>query len=204
AFRHQVASQGCSRQQAARLLGVRTRTLRRWEQAHRRDGLQARPLGRPTARSGQSRRSEVLRALAELGPGVALATLREQFSAMARAELADLLRRYRRVWRKRRQRLLRVLHWLRPGSVWAMDFVEVPFLIDGSYKYVLAVRDLASGYVLLWLPVSEQTAAVAMAALAALFAEHGAPLVLKSDNGSGFHAELVTGLLSEAKVQPLY
>jgi transposase InsO family protein len=135
---------------------------------------------------------------------VALATLREHFPDMARAELADLLRRYRRVWRKRRQRVLRVLHWQRPGSVWAMDFVQAPFPIDGCYPYLLAVRDLASHYVLLWLPVTEQTAAVAVAALVALFAEHGMPLLLKSDNGSGFHAEEVTRLLSEKQVQPHY
>jgi hypothetical protein len=82
-----------------------------------------------------------------------------------------------------------VLHWQRPGSVWAMDFVQAPFVIEGCYPYLLGVRDLASHYVLLWLPVTEQTAAVARAALEALFAEHGVSVVLKSDNGSGFHAD---------------
>jgi hypothetical protein len=98
AFRDQVAEQGCDRQAAARLLGVQTRTLRRWEQASRGDGLQPRPLGRPVGRSPRTRRSEVLRVLAERGPGVALASLREQFKDMARAELADLLKRYRLRW----------------------------------------------------------------------------------------------------------
>jgi transposase InsO family protein len=68
----------------------------------------------------------------------------------------------------------------------------------------IPLRDLASNYVLLWLPVNEQTAAEAVAALMALFAEHGAPLLLKSDNGSGFHADEVTQLLSKERVQPLY
>jgi DNA-binding transcriptional MerR regulator len=203
-FRQHVAQQGCTRQEAARLLGVKTRTLRLWEQLDRQEGLPARPLGRPTTESSVARRNEVIGVLKEHGPGRALATLRQQFSDMSRAELADLLGRYRRVWRKKHGRLLRVLHWLRPGSVWGMDFVQAAVPIDGCYKYVLAVRDLASHYVLLWLPVPEQTAATALAALQALFAEHGCALVLKSDNGSGFHALVVTDLLSQERIQALY
>jgi hypothetical protein len=41
--------------------------------------------------------------------------------------------------------------------------------IDGRFPYLLAVRDLASGYV-----------------LAQLFAQYGPPLLLKLDNGSAF------------------
>jgi hypothetical protein len=146
----------------------------------------------------------VLAALAELGPGVALATLRGRFPDMARAELGDLLRRYRRVWRKRHERLVRRLHWHRAGSVWAMDYTQAPLPIEGPYPHVLTVRDLASHFVLLWLPVADQTEQTATAALRRLFAEHGAPLLLKSDNGSAFHAEGLTQLLAGERVETLY
>jgi len=84
--------------------------------------------------------------------------------------------------------LLHILHWRRPGTVWAIDFAEPPLSIEGSFDYLLAVRDLASGMQLLWLPVTDETARTAMAGLEALFRQHGPPLVLKSDNGSAFIA----------------
>jgi transposase InsO family protein len=58
--------------------------------------------------------------------------------------------------------------------------------IDGRFPYLLAVRDLASGYVLAWLPVTAAAAARTRAVLAQLFAQYGPPLLLKLDNGSAF------------------
>jgi transposase InsO family protein len=63
-------------------------------------------------------------------------------------------------------------------------------------RLLLAVRDLASGYQLAWLAVPDEAAVTAAAALAALFREHGPPLVLKSDNGSAFRAEALGALLA--------
>lgn len=57
---------------------------------------------------------------------------------------------------------------------------------------------------LLWLPVEAETAETAAFALAALFAEHGPPLVLKSDNGSPFTAQPVRALLSAQGVTDLH
>jgi transposase InsO family protein len=130
----------------------------------------------------------VLALIGLLGPRVGVPTLQALCPGMARREVADLLRRYRRVWRRKRRVLLRVLHWTRPGAVWAVDFAEPPRPIEGCYGRLLAVRDLASGCQLAWLPVPDETAATAAAALEGLFREHGAPLVLKSDNGSAFLA----------------
>ena len=101
------------------------------------------------------------------------------------------------MWRHR-------LHWHRPGAVWAMDFTEPPAPIDGLYHYLFAVRDLASGYQLLWWPVAEPTAAVTIEALTLLFTIHGAPLVLKSDNGSAFIAEETLHLLRTWQVEVLF
>jgi hypothetical protein len=66
------------------------------------------------------------------------------------------------------------------------------------------VRDLASGRQLLWLPVVAATAEGARDALAALFAEHGPPLVLKCDNGSPFTSTVMEELLMASGVIALY
>jgi transposase InsO family protein len=161
-------------------------------------------LGRPTCRSSPGRRNGVIAWLDELGPAIGVPTLQAGFPWMARAELADLLRRYRRLWRRRHHQALHVLHWQAPGSVWAMDFAEAPAAIDGLYDYLLAVRDLASGRQLLWLPLRNANADETSAALASLFALHGAPLVLKTDNGSPFCADATLALLHHAEVIPLF
>jgi transposase InsO family protein len=123
---------------------------------------------------------------------------------MARREVQDLVTRCRRLWRRRRRLLTRRLHWTQPGSVWAVDFAEPPLPIEGAYTRLLAVRDLASGCQLAWLPVANEEGATAIAGLEALFREHGAPLVLKSDNGSAFIADEFAHLLSRWKVWQLF
>ena len=76
--------------------------------------------------------------------------------------------------------------------------------IDGRWPYLLAVRDLASGCQLAWLPVLDETAETTIDALQWLFLEHGPPLVLKSDNGSGFIAEAMRRFLDRWQVRPLF
>jgi hypothetical protein len=107
-------------------------------------------LGRPVVHSPREDRNAFLHLLDEYGPGVGLPTLKDCFPDMLHAEQADLLRRYRRVWRERHRIPLRVLHWPEPDRVWAIDFTEAATLIDGRFQYLLAVRDLASGRSLLW------------------------------------------------------
>jgi hypothetical protein len=88
--------------------------------------------------------------------------------------------------------------------VWAADFAEPPAAVEGTFSRLLAVRDLASGCQLLWLPVADESAQTAAAALAALFRQHGAPLVLKTDNGSAFISGEVHELLRPWAVWPLF
>ena len=78
-----------------------------------------------------------------------------------------------------------------------MDFTEPPSPVDGCYPLILAVRDLASGELLLSLPTPDKSDGTVRDALLALFIEHGAPLVLKSDNASSFKASEVGDLLDE-------
>jgi transposase InsO family protein len=134
------------------------------------------------------------------------------FPALGRNELADLLARRRQAVHERYRDTVHVLHWQQPGRVWAIDFAEPSLLgaswslppVDGWYPYVMAVRDLASGYQLAWLPIPEATAETTQAALAHLFDVHGAPLVLKMDNRSAFRAEALKDFLREKNVIELY
>ena len=187
----------------ADLWKVTDRTLRHWC-GRLLDRLgPAGPRGRPRVRSSREGRNAVIAVLDELGPQIGVPTSRACFPSMSRAELADLVTRYRRRWRERNRRPLRVLSWPVPGRVWAIDFAEPSAAIDGHVAYLLAVRDLASGMPLLWRPVMAATATEAAAGLAGLFAEHGPPLVLKSDNGSHFTGGAVGDLLAAHRVEHL-
>ncbi len=76
------------------------------------------------------------------------------------------------------------------GSVWAMDFTDPEVAIEGGYDRVLVVRDLASGTTLSTLATRGEIVRDVRAELERLFQEHGAPLVLKSDNGSPLVAKM--------------
>jgi transposase InsO family protein len=208
---HTLQAQGQTLEEVGRLLQLAPRTLRLWDQACRPETIALVPVGRPVQRPPLPVRQEIIAYLKLTGPGVGVPTLQEHFRDVARAELADLLGRYRDVCRSRGRPWARVLHWQTAGRVWAADFtapsrygsVGLP-PIAGGYPYVLAVRDLASGCMLAWQPIPELTAEVAGAELGRLFALHGAPLVLKIDNGSAFRADPFRDLLDEAGVVPLY
>jgi transposase InsO family protein len=66
------------------------------------------------------------------------------------------------------------------------------------------VRDLATGMQLLWSPMEAATGENAAQALASLFANFGAPLVLKSDNGGHFTCPAVQDLLRIHQVECLF
>jgi len=197
-------ARGWASHEIAARLHLAPRTLRQWQADSCRQRLRLQPLGRPTCRSSPGQRNAVIALLDELGPAIGVPTLCECFPWLARAELTDLLHRYRRVWRKRHQQALHVLHWQVAGSVWAMDFAEAPAPIDGRYGYLLAVRDLATAQQLLWQPLTAPTAADTILALGSLFARYGPPLVLKTDNGSAFSAGDTLAFLDQAQVIPLF
>ena len=89
------------------------------------------------------------------------------------------------------------LRWTSPGSVWAIDYSYADHPIDGVYPFLLVVRDLATGYQIATMPCWSATADHVVALLTALIEQHGAPLVLKSDNGSHFVNADVTALLKQ-------
>lgn len=203
---------GDSLAEAAQLLGLEPRTLRQWDYDCRPESITVVPLGRPTQWSTTERRNAVFDFLNREGAGVGVPTLQQAFPDLARAELTDLVQRYRRVLYVRRRDNMRRLCWRVPGRVWAMDFAEPSELgatwslppIDDEFPYLLAVRDLASGYQLAWLPMRQATSQATRAVLRMLFEQHGAPLVLKADNGPPFRADETKSLLQEADVRFLF
>lgn len=199
-----LADSGCGSDEAAHRLGVNPRTLRFWEREFARDNRITLLPGRPARLASADERRDVVSYLNDVGPGVGVPTLRLQFPSLARAELTDLLGCYRDLWRAQHPRLLHVLRWQRPGTVWAVDFAYAPRPVDGVFDYLLAVRDLASGQQLLWQPVTAMTAEAAMDELQWLFTRHGAPLVLKMDNGSAFIDARTQRLLRQWKVHSLF
>lgn len=130
--------------------------------------------------------------------------VRAAFPHLRRVDLVELLRRFRRLARRRAQRHQSRLEWRRPGAVWAADFKERREPLEGRYGWILSIKDLGSGFQLAWQPLVEATAYEVQAIYAELFAEHGPPLVMKSDNGGQFKADETKGLLAEHRVIPLY
>ncbi len=123
---------------------------------------------------------------------------------MPRCVLAYLLAGYRRQFQAEHRLVVETLRWLRPGAVWAIDHSQPPHPMDGCYSQILAIRDLASGMQLAWTPVVDATANAALPVLEALVAQHGPPLVLKSDNGSAFTSALWVEWAARWQIMPLF
>ena len=189
---------------AAGMLRVSVRSLERWRLGWKANRLAPRPRGRPCRCAAPQVRRDVVSFLDVAGPSTGLPALRRRYPQVARAELAELLCDYRGDWRLKSVRQQPELHWLRPGSVWAMDFSHPPLPIDGCFPAIFVVRDLASQQQLLWLPVTDETSGTAVEALHMLFVEHGAPLVLKCDNGPSFVAAATKQFLTDWSVVTLY
>ena len=201
-YSEQARQQGVPATLVAQQLRAPARTVRHWKNQGA-DSISLR--GRPPNTCPVAERNEVIRFLSEVsGPVVGLAALRALFRTRPRCTLEDLLRRYRYVWRWRYQQKGFRLTWLRPGSVWAMDFSQATHPIDGIYPYLLAVRDLASHRQLAWHPFRGETALETIPVLEDLFRRFGPPLVLKSDNGSAFIAEILAGILQHWRVSQLF
>jgi len=160
--------------------------------------------GRPPRCASRDDRNQVYRFLRERGTSTPLTAVQAAFPQLRRADLKDVLRRYRRTQKQKSEQYKSRLEWRRPGTVWAVDFKERREPIEGRYGSILSVKDLASRCQLAWQPVEEATAEVVQATYIRLFAEHGPPLVLKSDNGGPFRADDTKRLLAEHAVVPLF
>ena len=203
-FYAQARTEGWSTEETAEVLGLSPRTSWHWDDRWQTDRLASHPRGRPPRIAVVERQAEATRFLEAHGPSISLATLRAEYPDIARAELALLRARYRTEWQLEHGVEQCRLTWLCPGSVWAMDFTHAPHRIDGIFPAIFNVVDLASHQQLLWLAVERENAATVVEALGALIAQHGAPLVIKCDNGPAFRAELTKRLLLDREIFPLY
>lgn len=197
-----VAARGAPVIEVTRHLALSDRTVRRWRQADGRPSSTRR--GRPPRCASREARNQVYRFLKQRGPATPLAGLRAAFPHLRRADLADVLQRFRRVARRRRDRRQSRLEWRRSGAVWAADFKERREPLEGRYGWLLSMKDLASGFQLAWEPLAEATSQAVCAMYTRLFVEHGPPLILKSDNGKQFTADETKALLAAERVIPLY
>jgi transposase InsO family protein len=204
AFGHSAMQQGVGQPVAAQQLGLAPGTLASWAHRWHTDYLEAHALGRPCHRSEPQLRNQAVDFMRFVGSGVSAAAVQSTFPALARREAENLRDRFCRLWKLDHQRAVHVLHWHHPGAVWAMDHSGPLPAIDGRWPYVLAVRDLASGCTLAWLPVLDETAETTIGALQWLFLHRGPPLVLKSDNGSGFIADAMRRFLDRWEIRPLF
>jgi transposase InsO family protein len=138
-----------------------------------------------------------------LGPYVNEQVLRGMFVNVPYSFLRSFKRRFKAALRRRDSLRKGYLQWRRAGRVWAIDFTEPAANIDGPFNRLLVVRDLASGATLAAVPTVNETGRAVRTILAQLFALHGAPLVLKSDNGGAFIARKTIDLLTAHGVQPM-
>jgi transposase InsO family protein len=197
-----VQTQGLPVADVIRRLGVSERTVRRW-----REDDSPRPpdeRGRPPRGISREERNQVYQFLRRGGTSTPLVAVRAAFPQLRRADVADLVSRFRRLQRHKAQRYQSRLEWLRPGTVWAADFKEPREPIEGRYGWIVSVKDLASRCQLAWQPLEKATASVVQAIYAQLFAEHGPPLVLKTDNGGPFRDAATKDLLAKHQVIPLF
>ena len=204
AFARWMERRDLTRSEGARRLGVSSSSLSRWVHRWREEQMALRPRGRPVEDLDRETRLEILAVFSLMGPHASLAALWDLFPTVTRGALENLLARCRSMLRRRNRWLVHTLRWTQPGTVWSTDFTDPPTPIDGQYRHLLLVRDLASGRQLLALPCHRQDARLVVAALRALFRLYGPPLVLKMDNGSAFISAEVENLLREHRVLALF
>jgi transposase InsO family protein len=197
-----VQRRGVPAADVTRGLHVSDRTLRFWRQKP--CASQPACRGRRPQCATRLERNAVFQFLRPRGEATSLDALRAEFPHLRCADLRNLLARYRRLQRRKAQRHRCRLEWRRPGAVWAADFKEFPEPLEGRFGWMLSVKDLGSRCQLAWEPFAEATKEVVSAEFDRLFAEHGPPLVMKSDNGGQFIADEIKRLLAEHVVTPLY
>jgi len=197
---------GWSRARATRALGIDSATLQAWQRRwdDLADRLLSVPLGATPLTCSALAKGEVTNFLTMYGTALGVAVLQDHFPALSRRDLSCLLHLARlEVDHVAAGGYYHCLTWHHPGRAWALDHTEPPSPIDGQYRFVLTVRDLASGCTLAAMAVASEDAITTIDVLRALFAQYGPPLLLKADNGPGFTSVLMRAFLNHHDVQLL-
>lgn len=132
--------------------------------------------------------------------------LRQQYrQQISRRDFRTLVRQARRNLQRQRRAEQSHIHWNLPGVVWSLDDTELVVQRNGSRcKLRLQhAQDLGSRFKFEPLVRKHLPGEVIAARLEALFRRHGAPLVLKRDNGSNLNHRAVDEVLARYLVIPL-
>jgi hypothetical protein len=124
-------------------------------------------------------------------------------NGISRRELAMKVGQERRQQSQDKRGRKQRLRWKQPNLAWAIDATEYARDGEGRRLWVHAVKDLASRYQLEPLTALESGGVAVAAHLEKLFRSHGAPLLLKRDNGSVFNHQAVNTVLARWGVIPL-
>ncbi len=113
--------------------------------------------------------------------------------SISRRGFATIVSQSRRDWMREQVQQMQHLCWTLPGSVWAMDDTA----LLGRWLWLNQIRDLASRFVLEPRVGSLIHGEELALRLDGLFHEHGAPLVLKMDNGANLKHSAVQAVCAE-------
>lgn len=91
--------------------------------------------------------------------------------------------------------LLRGLEINRPGQVWAIDITYIP--MQKGFMYLTAIIDVYSRYIVGWGLANTLAAEASLGVVRQAIAEHGAPEILNSDQGSQFTCSEYVSYLRE-------
>lgn len=135
-----------------------------------------------------------------LYPALGVLRFRQLLPCLPRNSTVAYLRRWRRIRTRRRRRNWRCLRWLMPGAVWAIDGTCLDRPVEGRGRRALVVVEMHSRKTLALQSVSGERAVEAERVLASLVEQHGAPLVLKLDNGSAFISQRVAAFCHHHRI----
>jgi putative transposase len=121
-------------------------------------------------------------------PSVGLPALRRAIPGLPKNSAAAFLKRLKRVRRRRRRRRSCRVRWLASNTVWAIDGTLFDQPVGANGRRALVVVEMHSRNTLCVDSVPGERASAVIACLRRLIEKHGAPLVLKADNGSAFIA----------------
>lgn len=130
--------------------------------------------------------------------------MRAVIPGLPRNSAAGYLRRLDRVESQQRRRLWGRVTWRVPGAVWAIDGTLLDRPVAPLGRRALVVIELHSRKTLCLESVTGESATEVERVLRDLFARHGAPLVLKLDNGPGFVARALRDVCRECGVTLLH
>ena len=191
--------------ECASLLGISESTLKTWTRSHRKKKLlKLVPRGRRPRKIPEDTERGVKVIFGLLGACTSVAKMREYFPEVPAEHLEELRQEFKCCLKGSYKWVAKATNWKSAGTVWAMDFTKPPEDIDGRFCKILVVRDLASGKMLAAMAVEKENSMSVIDLLIVLFQKHGAPLVIKSDNGSPFISYETCEFLRERGVLQLF